>query len=138
MCSAQTSGTFTSPNGQFSLTVSDTGVEIVGPDASIRIDANGLLKVKATDETISVQHDRSETVGHNETVKVGLDRAENVSGNETISVSGNRSDRVSGSYDLSGATLGLNGGPACRPVARVGDMVDSTQILTGSPTVCIG
>lgn len=35
-------GTFTSPNGQFSLTVADGGVEIVGPGTSISLDGNGV------------------------------------------------------------------------------------------------
>ncbi len=47
--------------------------------------------------------------------------------------------RSGGALNLDGSLLGLNAGPACGPVARVGDMVDPVTelILTGSPDVCI-
>jgi hypothetical protein len=35
-------GTFTSPNGQFSVTVADSGITLTGPSGSIKLDAVGL------------------------------------------------------------------------------------------------
>ena len=46
------------------------------------------------DETHSVGHDRSKTIGNDETVSVGHDRTESVSQNENISIGANRSLNV--------------------------------------------
>ncbi|HVM56781.1 MAG TPA: hypothetical protein VMT74_04895 [Gaiellaceae bacterium] len=193
------SGTFTS--GQFSLTVTSSGVEIVGPNPAISIDSSGDVSIKGGnvetvaagdetvkvggsrtetvggDETITVGHDRTQTVDNNETinvganrsetvskdesvsvggnrtqtvsknetVEVGVDRTESVGGNETVKVGGDRTEKVggalglsaSGDLNLDGALLGLNAGSLCRPVARVHDLVDSVEILTGSPDICV-
>jgi hypothetical protein len=139
-------GTFTSPNGQFSLGVGNDGVEIVGPGTSISIDGNGSVTVKgdhvetvANDETVNIQGNRSEMVGQDDTLKVGGNRTESVSGNESVKVSGALALRSSGALNLDGSFLGLNSGAACKPVARVGDAVDpaAQQIASGSPDVCI-
>jgi hypothetical protein len=56
-----------------------------------------------------------------------------------VKVGGALALRSGGALNLDGSLLGLNAGPACGPVARVGDMVDPVTelILTGSPDVCI-
>lgn len=46
------------------------------------------------DETIVVENDKSEEVGHDEMIKIKNDRTETVSGNEDISVKKNRTDTV--------------------------------------------
>jgi hypothetical protein len=139
-------GSFTSPSGQFSLTVGDDGVHIVGPGSAIDVTSDGTVRVEgdrvetvASNETVSITGNRTETVGQDETIKVGGDRTENVSSNETVKVGGVLALRSGGALNLDGSLLGLNAGPACRPVARVGDMVDPVTelILTGSPDVCI-
>ena len=38
------SGTFTSPNGQFSITVDDTGIKLAGPSSSIELKADGTIE----------------------------------------------------------------------------------------------
>jgi hypothetical protein len=155
-------GTFTSPDGRFSLSVGNNGVDIVGPGTSISLDGNGGVTVTgghvetvANDETITIQGNRTETVGgdesitvggkrtetvsNDESVKVGGNRTETVSGNESVKVSGALGLRASGALNLDGSFLGLNASTACRPVARVGDMVDPVMelIASGSPDVCI-
>lgn len=187
-------GTFTSPNGQFTLTVADSGVSIVGPDSSVSLPSGGGIVIHggtiqtvastvdtqiAQDQTTSVGRDRTETVGRDESTTVAGNRSESVSGNEsvaigsgrsetvqqdeeitvggnrtesvgqgeTVTVSGKRTERVGGSLDIAAggsaqivaAILGLNGGSAgCRPAARKDDPVNSSVILAGSTTVCIG
>jgi len=202
-------GDFTSPNGQFSLSVSDAGVTILGPGSSISLSPTGDVKVNAVnavdtvandqavtvggnrtesvgknesltvsadhtvavghdetvhvandrtdvvdgdetltvhgnrtekvdrDETIDVGRNRSQTVGIGETLRVGATRSENVGTNETIKVGAAQSTTVGGSVDLTGSLVTINGA-GCHGAARVGDLVSSTQILTGSSTVCIG
>ncbi len=46
------------------------------------------------DETHSVGHDRSKTIGHDETTHVKHDRTETVDNNETITIHGNRTETV--------------------------------------------
>ena len=46
-------------------------------------------------QDIVVEHDKTESVGHNETISIAADRSETVGGNETLSVSNNRSRTVS-------------------------------------------
>jgi hypothetical protein len=186
-------GTFTSPNGQFTLTVSDAGVTVVGPDSSISLPAGGGIKIHggdiqtvaddstatvAGDETTTVGHDRTDSVGNDATATVGRNRTVSVAGNDSITIAGNRSEtvhknatarvdvdrteqvggndsltvsssrtehvgtglqvQVGGTASILGSLLSLNGGSACAPAARLGDQVSSGQIVTGSPTVCIG
>jgi Gp5-like OB domain-containing protein len=95
-------GTFTSPNGQFTLTVADGGVQIAGPGASISLDTSGDVSIKggnvetvaAGNETVTVGHDRTETVGHDELVQVGHDRTQTVDNNETVTIHGSRTETV--------------------------------------------
>jgi hypothetical protein len=125
-------GTFTSPNGRFTLTVADTGVSIVGPDSSVSLPAAGGIVIDASKETTTVGGDRTESVG---------------GGSDSLDVSGNRTEHVDGALDISsagtasivGTFLQLNGGSSsCKPAVRLGDSVSSSVIVGGSPTVCIG
>ena len=97
-------GTFTSPSGQFSLSVGDNGVEIVGPGTSISLDGTGSVTIKGDhvatvasgDETVTVGGSRTETVGQNENITVAGNRTETVDGNENVTVAGNRTQTVDG------------------------------------------
>ena len=40
------SGTFTSPNGQFSITVDDTGIKLAGPSNSIELNPDGTIETR--------------------------------------------------------------------------------------------
>jgi hypothetical protein len=40
------SGTFTSPNGQFSITVDDTGIKLAGPSNSIELKPDGTIETR--------------------------------------------------------------------------------------------
>jgi hypothetical protein len=155
-------GTFTSPNGEFTLTVDNGGVSVVGPDASISLPSAGGIIVDASQESTTVSGDRTESVGGNESLNVSGNRTEDVHGSETLSVAdtrtenvgvnenvnvgANRTERVGATLKIaSGAStsivatlLGLNDGSGCSPAARAGDPVTSSVILIGSPTVCIG
>lgn len=153
VCSAQTSGTFTSPNGQFSISVKDDGVQINGPGSNISMDSVGNITVTAGgSETVTVGHDRTEAVGGNDSITDNGNRSERVGANDSVNISGNQSVQVGGNQqvtvggrqttDASGG-VALNAGAQCYPVARVGDAVDTSDpaggdILTGSTAVCAG
>jgi len=90
-------GTFTSPNGQFSLSVADNGVEIVGPNSSIGISSDGTLAISAGgNETITVLGNRTEHVSGNTTETVDGNATETITGNKNVRVTGNRGERVDG------------------------------------------
>jgi hypothetical protein len=92
-------GTFTSPNGSFSLSVADDGVHIVGPDSSIGISSDGTLAISAANETITVPGNRTATIGGNENITISGNRTESVTGNRKETVTGNDNLQVTGSRD---------------------------------------
>jgi len=63
------------------------------------------------DETTQVKHNRSETVGNNETISIGNDRTESVGHNENVSIAENRSLNVGANASTSiGANHNLSVG----------------------------
>jgi hypothetical protein len=131
------SGTFTSPNGQYSISVTDTGVTVASPDSSIRVGATDI---------------RIETLGSDDIeVRSGSD-LDFLSGASLELRSGTtvRVESGSNASVLAAGTLNLRangvniGGGACSPAARVGDLVTNPpdgvpgSIFTGSTTVCVG
>jgi type VI secretion system secreted protein VgrG len=57
------------------------------------------------DETVSVKHDRTETVSNNETITIGVDRTEKVGSNEKIAIGSNRTETVGSNETI---TIGAN------------------------------
>ena len=49
------SGTFTSPNGQYSLSVTDTGIVLASPDSSIKVSATEIRVESMGTDTIEVR-----------------------------------------------------------------------------------
>jgi hypothetical protein len=110
VCSGQDgkdfAGTFTSPNGQSSLTVDDTGVVITGPGSSITlapyiqgtgtvvIKTTGFLHTMAKDETINASHDLNLEAVHDETNFAGHDRATTIDHDDTFHVKNNLTETV--------------------------------------------
>jgi uncharacterized protein (DUF2345 family) len=83
---------------------------------------------------------------HSEKIELTTDGIEvnsQAPGGISLKTSGARIDVDPASIDVNGggivtvngAQVQLNG---CKPVARLGDLVNSGQIATGSPTVCAG
>ena len=127
------SGTFTSPNGQYSISVTDTGVTISGAGTTVDLSGTGLKVQSSTGLTL----------------KSGGDASLESSGGLTVKAGGNATISGGGTLGLSGALLTLNNsGPTCLLAARLGDSILATSanqgaistgfITSGSPTVCIG
>jgi len=110
------SGVFESPNHEFKLEVTDTGISLKGPTSKINL-TNGDIEVQS----------------------LGLDGVKVRTGAVELSVQqGTVSLQAPGVVQIHGGQVQLNG---CLPVARVGDLVTGSpvgQIITGSPTVCAG
>jgi hypothetical protein len=117
------SGTFTSPNGVYSLTVADTGIVLSGAGSEIELTAAGVEIRTPADLDLRAGADAVLEGGTTATVRAG----------GTASVTG-------------GALVRLGGGGSCAPAARVGDQVTGSAaggavtgvITTGSATVCAG
>ncbi|OMH25758.1 type VI secretion system Vgr family protein [Motiliproteus sp. MSK22-1] len=65
----------------------------------------GFSKKEPGDQTIDINNDRTETVGHNETISIGNDRTETVANNETINIGVNRDETVGGNETVG---IGIN------------------------------
>jgi hypothetical protein len=102
-------GTFTSPNGKFSMSVADDGVQIVGPDSKIVLPGTGGVTVTsagtvavtgnelhtvAGNESVTIQGNRSESVGGVASTAVGGNRVETIGKDEAVSVGGSRTESV--------------------------------------------
>lgn len=117
------SGTFTSPNGVYSLSVTDAGIVLAGAGSRVSLDATGIEVRSASD---------LELLG---------------GANVRVESSGNATVRAGATLSHFGAIVRLNSIGGCTGAARVGDQVSGTAaptgvvsgfILTGAPTVCVG
>jgi len=140
VCSGQPfSGTFTSPNGQYSIAVTDNGVTITGAGNSVAVNGSGVRVDTHTNGSVTVMDANDLTLrsATNATVDAGTNLI--VKGGSTATVQGG------GTTAVNGAFVTINGG-SCAPAARLGDPVDGSTngasvhgtITSGSPTVCIG
>jgi Gp5 C-terminal repeat (3 copies) len=111
-------GTFTSPNGQFALTVADSGIELKSPNATlslpqapllgVRVISTGQLYLHANQIDTEAMHDQTmyvadqffETVDHDATIHVKHDRTETVDNNQTSTIHGDHAERVDGNQSI--------------------------------------
>jgi hypothetical protein len=124
------SGTFRSPNGQFSLTVSDTGIVLGGGGSTIVLGSAGIQMLTAQDITITSGRALTATAA----TALGL----GAGGSAFVEVGGNLA--------LRGASVHIGPGATCRPAARIGDAINGVAtsgavngtITSGSTSVCVG
>jgi hypothetical protein len=129
------SGTFTSPNGQYSLTVSDSGITIANGSNTRILIQGGTIDARAM---LNLDLRAQNQLNARSNVAANIDAA-------FVDIQGVAATNVgaTGVLDLRGAQVRVNGA-GCRPAARVGDLVIVPpgsavgSITLGSPTVCIG
>jgi len=136
-----------SPNGQYTLQLSDQGAVLKGPGATVKI-TGGTLDLSSTNETVEVGAGRTEsiggadslTVGANRSVSVGGSQTDSISANESLTVGKDRSEQVGGSDSVSvakneSATIAGNRTDAVQggDVLNVGG--NRTEQVTGKETV---
>jgi hypothetical protein len=136
------SGTFASPNGEYSISVTDNGVAITSPDSSIRVSGTQIrIDTMGSDSLVL-----KSSTGLEVESGVGL----SLKGGSTVDV---RSAaglllKGGGTATLEGSAVRVGGGMACAPAARLGDAIAGTAsgdpgpfsgtIIAGTPNVCIG
>jgi hypothetical protein len=131
------SGTFTSPNGQYSLSVTDAGIRLAGVGSTILLDATGIRVDSATALTIRSAQSTS--------LRAGADLTAEASSFATLKGAGVTVDSAS-LMRLAAPVVRLGPGAGCTPVARLGDLITGTaagaavsgQIVSGAPAVCTG
>jgi hypothetical protein len=108
---------FTSPNGLFTLSVTDNGISLAGPGSSVTLDSAGAVTVTTAGGAVAVSS------GSGVSVQAG----------------GSSVDVGPGVVSVQATSISLNGGS--QPVARVGDLVTGSPgsgtgtIQNGNPTV---
>jgi hypothetical protein len=156
-------GTFTSPNGEYSLSVTNDGITLAhGSDAAIQLAGSGITvetdgpleltvgthAAVSVGGSLSVQSAGASSLGSGSTFTVDADGNVTVQSSRSIGVQSDSDTTVqsggttvlqaAASMSVTGAQVRLNPGPSCRPVARVGDTVDGSGVTSGSTTVCAG
>jgi hypothetical protein len=132
------SGTFTSPNGEYSISVADTGITIQHGNHTRIVLAGDDLTLRAfsdIDAQAGEALDLSSGAGLTATGGSGLTLKSNA--NFGIQAGANLTLSSAGSTTVGGSAVRLGGG-SCLPAARLGDPVANDVIASGSPSVCVG
>lgn len=148
------SGTFTSPNGEYSLSVTNSGIALAhGSDTALLLSGSDITVLTGSDLRLDAGEDVVVTAGRalatQSATTTSMDagsafglEANSISANadSTIAVQSGSSTTVQSatSVSMNGSQIRLNSGSACAPAARQGDLVVTGAITTGSGTVCIG
>jgi hypothetical protein len=142
-------GHFQSPNGQYSLDVTDTGIRLAGPGATIQL-GNGTVTIMTMGtttvraQTLSVRSDLDTDIraGQNLTLRADSNADIEASAAMTVKAGATTTIQAGAATDIRGNPIFLNGGT--RPAARVNDPVQvdpasGTGVITsGSTSVFIG
>jgi hypothetical protein len=151
------SGTFTSPNGQYSISVTDAGINITGTAGANILLHNNDLSVRSG--TVSIDADTDAQVrtggilslqaGTDVSVRASRDFALQASGNATVTaaatttlsgsqtkVNGTVIDVTGNLTDIKGGIILLNDAGSCQPAARLGDPI--VGVAVGNPGAVTG
>lgn len=133
------SGTFTSPNGQYSIQVADTGIQLRASDGTHLLIQAGTWDARSTGD-LSLTGDQSAQLrsGANLDVRAGA--------NATIQAGSVATLKGAALLDLGGPLVRINSPTSCLSAARASDQVSVPftgtatigTIFTGSTSVCIG
>jgi uncharacterized Zn-binding protein involved in type VI secretion len=124
-----------SPNGLYKLSIGDTGIELLGPQGSVKISDAGI--------EIGGPGNTQITIRGGQTVKLEAGRTMDIKGGAAVQLTtGSGTMKLDAGATLTGSRVLLgctstNG----RPAARLGDQVNTTAspavIAQGSPTVLV-
>ena len=131
-----------SPNGLYKLSITDTGIELLGPQGGVRITDAG-IEIGAPNTT------RVAIMANNVNVKSGQDMkleaaaTMDIRGGSTMDIRSGATVQITAAAGASliGSLVTLGCSSNGRPIARVGDVVNTTVgppvIVQGSPTVLV-
>jgi IPT/TIG domain-containing protein len=134
-------GHFQSPNGQYTLDVTDTGVRLAGPGAMMQL-GNGTVTIMATNVVVKSDLNTEIRSGATTMVRSGTNTDIQSSASTTVNSGATTTVNSAASTSINGSPVFLNGGS--RPAARTGDPVQvdpasgAGVITAGSTTVFVG
>jgi hypothetical protein len=132
------SGTFTSPNGQYSISVTDTGVTIQhGNHAKIVLADDDVTIQPSADLNLKTGSSLNVRAGNGLSLRSDGDTSVTAGAGFTVNAGSVAALHAGATASLDGAFVQI-GGNACRPAARLLDTVANDQITSGSTTVCVG
>jgi hypothetical protein len=103
-------GHFQSPNGAYSLDVTDTGIQLAGPGTSIQI-ANGTITILATNVSITTGRAIDVQAGTRTTIHSGTTTDIQSGGSTTIKSDSTMRIQSAATIDIRGTTVTVNGSP---------------------------
>jgi hypothetical protein len=142
-------GTFTSPDGKYTLSVTDTGVHVSALNGA-KIDFSDSAINVTSRGTTFVRSDGDFTVmgSTNVTLRAGSNLLLRGDSTATLQGSGAATVSAGGTLALTGSNVAINGGGTCFPAVRVNDALTQVDTATGqsfvaalapgASTVCIG
>lgn len=137
------SGHFQSPNGSYSLDVTDTGIRLAGPGATIQL-VNGSVTIMVTNLTIRSSLNTDIRSGDTTTIRSSSSTDIRSDATATLMSGASTTIQSTGVTDIRGANVFLNGNSGGRPATRAGDAVQvdtatgAGAIQGGSTSVFIG
>lgn len=133
------SGTFTSPNGEYSISVANDGITLAhGTDASIRLTGSNITVESGDALQVDAGGDVTMDAGGAFATQSGTNTTLESGNALTLQSASSATVQTTGSLSLAASQIRLNAGGACPAAARAGDTVIAGSIVTGSTTVCIG
>lgn len=124
-----------SPNGLYKLSIGDTGIELLGPQGSVKISDAGIEIGGPTNTQI--------TIRGGQTVKLEAGTTIDIKGSTAVQLTtGSGAMKLDAGATITGARVMLgctstNGRPAARMGDQVNTSVSPAVILQGSPTVSV-
>jgi hypothetical protein len=145
------SGSFKSPNGAYSISVTDEGIVLAGPGSTVSLEGSEITVKSGTDLVLeAARHARlkggvSATVDGAVTALVKAGATAGVEGGGIVNVKGSVANVEGAAFvNVKGALVRLNAGAACPGVVRRTDLIPVpygggvTTPATASTTVCAG
>ena len=151
------SGTFTSPNGQYSLSVTVTGIVLSGAGSTINLTSAGVQVRSDSDLTLQSGSGLVAQAGTGVSIAgngVAIDSDGNLTlqsalgllaqigsavtvdagGSATFNAGGSATFQAGSGFSIAGSVVRVNHGSSCRPAARMGDAIAGTATPAGVVT----
>ena len=130
-----------SPNGLYKLSITDTGIELLGPGGGVKITATEIEIGAPSTTRVTIRSSNME-VRSGQAVRLESGTSMDIRAGSNLDLRGSAAVQVrgDGGASLTGSVVKLGCGPTTgKPAARVGDVVNASAnpavIVQGSPTV---
>jgi len=116
----------TSPNGKFTVTVTNAGIQLTGPETSLELSAHDLTMLAGESTSLTSGTSTSLLTGTNLSLEAGA----------TALLAGEEADVLGNSAAVLGSPkVSLGGTSGCSPVARRGDTIQGGSIISSGSSI---